>query len=375
MWPSRISLEGSALPIFPCRADKKPACPHGFYDAVSDPNDVADLFRRYPAPLIGVPTGSASGIDAVDIDPRHGGDRWLAEHRTDIPQTRTHETPSGGFHLLFCHAPGLRCSADDRIAHGVDVRSTGGYIVYWPRHACRVLVEGPIADWPEWLLQEAMKPKARSAERRDPNTRALAHHVGDLTDALRKLDPSGYRDHDRWLQLMTACRAVGIARSDFIEWSIGDENYANDGEVIARRWDSLAPKHGGALWAALAEAGIKLAQACHAGESVGHPLTAIPTRNLKARLHSIQRAVERAQAGNREPALFWGSCRMADIIAEPRSTLTPSTATALLMSAAHFNGLLRDIGKEEVQRTIVNGLRWVEEKLLTQTEIGQRVAS
>jgi Bifunctional DNA primase/polymerase, N-terminal len=161
MWPSRISLEGTPLPIFPCRANKRPACPHSYQQAAIHPDDIAELFRRYPGPLIGVPTGSASGIDVVDIDPRHGGDRWLAKHRDRIPQTRTHETPSGGLHLLFRHTVGLRCSAG-RIAPGVDVRSTGGYVIWWPAQLCRVLVEGPSTEWPEWLLDLA-RPRSRFA--------------------------------------------------------------------------------------------------------------------------------------------------------------------------------------------------------------------
>jgi Primase C terminal 2 (PriCT-2) len=229
----------------------------------------------------------------------------------------------------------------------------------------------PLCEWPDWLLAEAMKPKARPAVRRDPNTLPPAHHVADLTAALRQLDPRDWQNHDRWLQLMTACRAEGIERDDFIEWSVGDPRYADDAAVIARRWDSLAPKHGGALWAALSEAGIKLthAQIGQAGKSVGVPLTAsqthISTRNLKSRLISLQRTVERVEGSTKEPGdtLFWAACVCAEIIAEDRR-LTPSVATALLLSAAHVNGLLREIGKDEVLRTIANGLRHVELKLL-----------
>jgi hypothetical protein len=209
----------------------------------------------------------------------------------------------------------------------------------------------------------------------DPNTLPPAHHVADLTAALRQLDPRDWQNHDRWLQLMTACRAEGIERDDFIEWSVGDPDYADDGEIIARRWDSLAPKHGGALWAALSEAGIKLthAQIGQAGKSVGVPLTAsqthISTRNLKSRLISLQRTVERAEGTSKErgDTLFWAACVCAEIIAEDRR-FTPSAAMSLLLSAAHVNGLLREIGKESVQRTIANGFTHVEQKLLAQPE-------
>lgn len=57
--------------VFPCRNDKRPACPHGFKDAVSEPGAVADLWRRFPGPLIGVATGLMSGLFVLDLDIKH----------------------------------------------------------------------------------------------------------------------------------------------------------------------------------------------------------------------------------------------------------------------------------------------------------------
>jgi hypothetical protein len=84
------------LPVFPCRADKRPACVHGFRDATRDPAAIRELWRRHPGPLIGVPTGAASGIDVLDVDPRHGGHMWLDWNANRLPPTRTHRTRSGG---------------------------------------------------------------------------------------------------------------------------------------------------------------------------------------------------------------------------------------------------------------------------------------
>lgn len=84
------------LPVFPRRLDKRPACPHGYKDATRDPDAIRELWRRYPGPLIGVPTGMASGIDVLDIDPRHGGDDWLSAHADRLLVTRSHRTRSGG---------------------------------------------------------------------------------------------------------------------------------------------------------------------------------------------------------------------------------------------------------------------------------------
>jgi hypothetical protein len=59
--------------------------------------------------------------DALDIDPRHGGDVWYAANLSRLPRTRTHQTRSGGLHILFDHADGVRSSAG-KIAPGIDVR-------------------------------------------------------------------------------------------------------------------------------------------------------------------------------------------------------------------------------------------------------------
>ena len=149
----QVLLEGRALYIFPCRADKRPTSPHGYKDAVADPAGVERLWRAHPGPLIGVATGVISGIDVLDIDSRRAGDVWFHQHRDRLPITRTQETRNGGLHLIFRHTPGLP-STQDRIAPGVETISDGHHVIWWPCHGYRVLVEGPVAEFPRWLLDE-----------------------------------------------------------------------------------------------------------------------------------------------------------------------------------------------------------------------------
>jgi len=145
-----LELAAQGFPVFPCHADKSPACERGFHDASKDPDTVRALFAG-GAPLIGVPTGPASGFDVLDLDPRHGSDAWWAEHGPGLPATRTHRTRSGGLHVLFRHAPGLRSSAG-KLAPGCDVRAEGGYVVWWPAAGCEAISAGAAAEWPEGLL-------------------------------------------------------------------------------------------------------------------------------------------------------------------------------------------------------------------------------
>jgi hypothetical protein len=135
------------LPVFPCRQDKRPLL-KGW------PSHAQKIEPPDDWPLVGVPTGSASGLDVLDIDAP--GLAWLDDVWDRLPPTRAHVTRSGGRHLFF-KSKGLRNSAG-RIADGIDVRADGGFIVWWPRQGFRVLSDAGVAEWPEWLLAKAHKP-------------------------------------------------------------------------------------------------------------------------------------------------------------------------------------------------------------------------
>ena len=103
-------------------------------------------------------------LDVLDIDARHGGGSWLAENKHRLPPTRVHRTRSGGLHLFLQHQQGMRCSAG-RIAAGVDVRATGGYVIWWPAAGLPVLSDIAPVAWPGWLCTQLM-PRQQSRHRR-----------------------------------------------------------------------------------------------------------------------------------------------------------------------------------------------------------------
>jgi hypothetical protein len=160
-----LGLAGEGLACFPCRDDKGPATPHGFKDATCDPMALRNLWRQYPAPLVGVATGETSGLAVLDIDRKHAIAReWWAMNRCRLPATRTHRTLNGGLHLVFQHSPGLKCSVS-KIARGVDVRGVGGYCVWWPAAGLPVLSDVPAALWPAWLLDQLIQKPSLSPSR------------------------------------------------------------------------------------------------------------------------------------------------------------------------------------------------------------------
>jgi bifunctional DNA primase/polymerase-like protein len=101
----------------------------------------------------------SSGLYVIDVDSaRHdAANDWLERHAPYLPETRQHLTKSGGWHLLFRHRDGLRCSAS-KLAKGVDTRGDGGYVIWWPACGLDVLNADVIAELPAWILAELNPP-------------------------------------------------------------------------------------------------------------------------------------------------------------------------------------------------------------------------
>jgi hypothetical protein len=158
-----LILAASGLPVFPCNSDKHPIVDGGFKSATRDPKLISEMFSRPGAALIGIPTGRASGWVVIDVDPRHGGDAWLRENQQQLPPTRTHCTPSGGLHFVFRDPPDVEIrNSQGRIAVGVDVRGTGGYVVVPPSKGYGIKHNGPLADMPPRLIEACRKPEPPS---------------------------------------------------------------------------------------------------------------------------------------------------------------------------------------------------------------------
>jgi hypothetical protein len=205
-----FTLASMGLACFPCTPSKRPACRHGFHDATTDPAELRGLWARSPGNLVGVGTGEASGIDALDVDPKHEeAFAWCKAHHERLPNTRVHKTRSGGVHLLFRHAHGLRCSAS-RLARGVDVRANGGYIIWWPATGLRVLRAAPLADWPQWLLDQLISPPRSPVPRSTvPDSHALAQLV--------RLVARSYEGERNSLTFWAACRTGEMVASGLLD--------------------------------------------------------------------------------------------------------------------------------------------------------------
>jgi hypothetical protein len=96
------------------------------------------------------------------VDPKNGGADSLnvleKEHPPGLPDTRMHQTGSGGFHILLKHPPGIVIkNTSGKLAPGLDIKTDGGYIVAPPSthtsgRAYTIARNDILADPPGWLL-------------------------------------------------------------------------------------------------------------------------------------------------------------------------------------------------------------------------------
>jgi hypothetical protein len=249
---------------------------------------------------------------------------------------------------------GHRCAGRGRLLHLV---AGEGYEV----------AEHPLADWPQWLLQEALREPRLQVSL----SKSLSHPhdvvVLDRTEALRKLDPCLWNGkHDEWFELLMGCKAAGIDCEDFVEWSIGDPDYADDAHSVRVKWNSIEPKHAGAFFAALKAQGIKLHQHRqthqnrHRLAEVHHSAPSAPSREKvrpPANLHSRTRGLTNwLRSRQSEPNLFKVAVAFADELC-----LTEPVAQHLL--AADFPELRKALGEKCFRRTIANAFDHIQSKI------------
>lgn len=155
-WPVFPLAPGGKLPLF-----SKEEGGRAYLDATTDLDQIREWWRAHPNANIGIATGAASGIWVLDSD-KHGSDdgdaslALLQEQFGSIPETLTQLTPSGGNHRIF-KMNGTEIRNRARVAPGIDVRGTGGYIVAPPSihpngKPYRWKEGKPVIEAPKWLV-------------------------------------------------------------------------------------------------------------------------------------------------------------------------------------------------------------------------------
>lgn len=164
-------VEGALLyaehgwPVFPCNG-KRPCTTNGLKDATSDPHEVARMWRQWPTANVGWPL--RDGWFALDVDPRHGGDRELAaleKQHGPLPMTLRAITGSGGEHWIFRSPVGVEIRQLAGFKSGLDTRvGERGYLLVAPsvhpetKKPYRWVVAIEPVDPPAWLVDLVRAP-------------------------------------------------------------------------------------------------------------------------------------------------------------------------------------------------------------------------
>lgn len=152
-------------PVFPCRG-KQPYTSDGFKGASSSPIEVARMWRQWPDANVAWPV--REGWFALDVDPRHDGDkslRQLERKHGALPMTLRAITGSGGEHWIFRVPTGVELRQLAGFCPGLDTRLGGrGYLLVAPsvhpdtgkRYRWLATVE-PVEP-PAWLVDLVKAP-------------------------------------------------------------------------------------------------------------------------------------------------------------------------------------------------------------------------
>ncbi|MBH0228835.1 bifunctional DNA primase/polymerase [Halobacillus yeomjeoni] len=155
-------------PVFPLKPKSKtPLFAGGFHNATRDVSKIKQWWTEHPEANIGLPTGDASGISVLDVDPRNGGDssiEKLIEKYEDLPDTVTCLTAGGGQHYYFLYDKRINKSKLQGY-EGLDLQGRGKYVILPPsiHPNCRKYewelssrpTDTSIVNVPQWLIELA----------------------------------------------------------------------------------------------------------------------------------------------------------------------------------------------------------------------------
>ena len=177
-------------------------------EATTDPEKIKSWWAKTPSANIGIPMGERSGLVALDVDTRHGGESSLAMLMDEfeiLPDTITATTGGGGKHYIFKYTEELCLKNVVGFRDGLDIRTQGGMIVAAPsiHHSGKQYTwdngKSPFdmqaADMPSWLVEEIRKVGTKFTVRKkvaDPAPRKKIseggrnNHLTSLAGALRR---------------------------------------------------------------------------------------------------------------------------------------------------------------------------------------------
>jgi hypothetical protein len=218
--------------------------------ATTDATVIGRWWRQYPKANIGISL-HASGLCAVDVDPRNGGDITLEQVEAKYGKLLSDVeaiTGGGGRHIVFSAPAGLQ-SLPGKLGPGIDLK-LNGYIAVEPSNH----VSGNTYEWegssspldgcapaplPDWL--RGLAPAEVRARTGEAFFRAADGSViDDLREALAFVDAD---DYHQWTHTGMALCELGRAGFDlWDEYSQRSPKY--DYRACVVKWKSYRPGDG-----------------------------------------------------------------------------------------------------------------------------------
>lgn len=238
------------LDLIPLRRRDKMPADRRWQERAYDQGEVLERARREGLNLgVRLP----ADVVVVDVDPRNfpAGRDSLAELAAafglplaSAPHVLTGNLSNPGHHYYFRKPAGAVLLDSVEGFEGVEFKSLGRQVVApgsvhpsggMYRWALDSLPLHDMPDLPARLVEAARRPERRRA------TGAGEITAEQLAASLEHLDPTDFREHDAWRELMMACHHAtdGAGRQEFIDWSTSDPEFADHEWIVGRRWDSL----------------------------------------------------------------------------------------------------------------------------------------
>ncbi|WP_051505646.1 VapE domain-containing protein [Mesorhizobium sp. WSM2561] len=200
----------------------------GLKFATMDFASIRAWWLNWPGALIGIRTGSVSGVYVLDIDRKNGKDGFttIITNGWTIPQTVALQTPSGGAHYYFrIPRDGSRRWKTDAgtLGVGVDRKGDDGFAVWYGADLSQ-----PMTEPPAWMIVNGGITTGRPREDRKPLGTECAPDFEVAAKALQAIDPNDL-DYHEWRNVTFAFRqaATGLVHDDFVRMA----------------WDSWCAQH------------------------------------------------------------------------------------------------------------------------------------
>ena len=226
--------------------------PRGHLDATSNPDIARDWWATDPDAGIGISLAQ-SGLVALDIDPRNGGDETLAKIESQhgvLYSDCVAVTQSGGEHRLFRAEENT--SYPSSIGSGLDMKHNGYIVVApslgelgpyrWHDNKSPIAKVNPVvpSELPKFITDRTRaKTEAYEVVEKSGVPVATAQTFDDLRDALTYISSDEY---NTWVQVGMALKPYGEnGYSVWMDWSSKSPKF--DATVSRRKWDVLDEPH------------------------------------------------------------------------------------------------------------------------------------